>query len=91
MSPHMERRRNKRHNFCTTLEFGMHRDPYNAIFKCDTANISADGLCIYVDKPLREGDELAIGTILPIPHEKAIVRWVRKIGTLYIAGLNCVS
>lgn len=89
MSPHLERRRNKRNSLCATLEFGLHRDPYNSIFTCDTANISADGLCIYFDKPLREGDELAIRTILPIPHKKAIVRWVRKIGTLYIAGLSC--
>ncbi len=91
MAPHWDRRKNKRHNFRTTLEFRLGRDPYKSIFKCDTANISPDGLCIYFDRPLREGDELTIGTVLPIPHKKAIVRWVRKLGTLYITGLNCVS
>ncbi len=90
--PHRERRLHDRYTFSAPLEFGLLRDPANDILKCTTANISADGLCIYLDKPVSEGDELAIRSVLPIICKKATVRWVRKIGIkLFIAGLSCVS
>ena len=90
--PHSERRKHERYTFSAPLEFGLLHDTGNDIVRCTTANISADGLCIYLDKPVSEGDELAIGSILPIICKKATVRWMRKIGIqLYIAGLSCVS
>ena len=55
-------------------------------------NISASGLCVRADSPLRVDDRIIIrNTILPSFFQKASVRWVTEAGNgYYMAGLLCL-
>ena len=88
----MIKRKHHRHffhqyiNYRTDLE---HSSCDDACFKGVTINMSNGGLCLFVDKPLCEGDKIRIlKNNATGPDKTAIVRWVKLVNNeIYKIGL----
>jgi len=93
LSTKVNRRKNFRHHIYAPLEYALSAETSSGIFEGLTFNISVDGLCLYLDNPLSEGDEISIkSNALPFSCDKATVRWVKTISKeLHMAGLRIVS
>jgi hypothetical protein len=71
-----------------TLEITIPSQPQKGTLLAVSANISDIGICIYTFKPLKEGQEIVFKSTLPVPHGRAIVRWVKQCNPdIYKAGV----
>ena len=74
-----ERRRDRRTIFPSTIEYGMKAAATGETFKGVAVNISESGLCLYTSSFLKEGQEIAIMSALPVSSRVASVRWTRSV------------
>ena len=66
----------------------MPSHPQNRTLVAISSNISNAGVCIYTFKPLEEGQEIIFKNTLPVPYNRATVRWVRQCNkSIYKAGV----
>jgi PilZ domain len=59
------------------------------IFKCAVVNVSDSGINLFISRPLDMGQEITIRGDVPNLARTAVVRWTRKLGEFYTAGLQC--
>ncbi len=87
-----ERRRGVRHELSAPAEFGLDIHTRDGVLNGHMVNISASGLCVRADSPLRVDDRIIIrNALLPSFFQKASVRWVAEAGNgYYMAGLLCL-
>lgn len=74
-----ERRRYRRTIFPSTIEYGMKEEATGESFKGVAVNISESGLCLYTSNVLKEGQVIAIMSVLPVSSRVASVRWIRSV------------
>ncbi len=91
----VDRRRNPRNTFITTIDFLIASDRTNqedkALQRGITINISNSGMCLYVFNPVEEGQEIQLysNTIDP-PCRSAKIKWVKRVTKdVYKVGINC--
>lgn len=85
----MTQRRHQRSPHKETLEITVPSHPKNGTLIAISSNICDGGLCIYTFKPLAEGEEILFKSALPVPYQRAEVRWVRQCNpTIYKAGVQ---
>jgi c-di-GMP-binding flagellar brake protein YcgR len=75
----VERRRYRRSVFPSTIEYEIRTEATGDTFKGVAVNISESGLCLYTSNVLKEGQEIAIISVLPVPSRNAAVRWTRSL------------
>lgn len=87
----VERRRYRRSIFPSTIEYEIKAEGRGETFKGVAVNISESGLCLYTSGVLKEGQEIAIMSVLPVSSRTAAVRWskilntdVCKIGLMFV-------
>jgi hypothetical protein len=90
ISDSSERREHARYDFLRRIEYVLNPAISNENLKAVTINISRTGLCLYIFTALREGQEMIIGSPLPVPFKTASVRWIKKMeDNFYKVGLTC--
>ena len=83
-----DKRRHLRYSFPYSVEYILDPHTTDKIFKGILINISNSGLCLRIFYHLAEGQKITIKSIIPIPCQKATVRWIKKCDNhSYIAGL----
>jgi c-di-GMP-binding flagellar brake protein YcgR len=88
----VERRRYRRSVFPSTIEYEIKTQATGGTLKGVAVNISESGLCLYTSNVLREGLEIAIISVLPVPSRNAAVRWTKSLNEdLCKAGLMFVK
>jgi hypothetical protein len=87
-----DKRKHQRHLFFHKLEYcSVPRSP-DDISQGSIINISESGLCMYTARQLAEGDDIEIMNALPVPYQKANIRWVVKyFHDLYKIGLAFID
>lgn len=96
MQPDTERRKHPRNTFVRSIEYTLpHREGTSGEESARgvTVNMSLNGLCLYLFKPLPAGQELKIARGVPGKRNlKAIVQWIEQITVdTYKAGLHFTS
>jgi c-di-GMP-binding flagellar brake protein YcgR len=94
MSPELrERRKFRRYDFPSPMEYGLNLEVADEVFRAYTINISGNGMCSYLEGPVKLGQEVTIKEcVLPFLCGAAIVRWVNKLDkNTYMAGLECLT
>jgi hypothetical protein len=89
-----EKRRNPRQAFTDNIEFCLSsRSPdSNKTFLGACVNINEFGMCIYTFDCVNEGETIEIKTTLPVPYDRAEVRWVKTYsGNFYKVGLMFIA
>jgi hypothetical protein len=67
-------------------------DPFSAdeVFEGTIDNISESGMCLITSRPLREGQEITIKSLLFLPSQTAVVCWIEPQDDSYRIGLKFV-
>ncbi len=87
LQPLSVRRKEMRYSSDAEVTFAVSPDEKN--LKGTALNMSASGLCIKTNAPLRQGQSLTVNLGRGKPILSALVRWLMRLeGGLYIAGLN---
>ena len=87
-----EKRKNERRLFSDNIEFSLCPPSPHKSLVGSCANISDYGLCIYTFEQVKEGEIIEIRDALPVPHKKAVVRWVKAYsGDFYKVGLMFID
>ncbi len=75
------------------MEYGLSLEVTEGVFRAYTINISGNGMCSYLEGPVKLGQIITIKEcVLPFLCGTAIVRWVNKLDkNTYMAGLECVT
>jgi len=75
----MEHRTQSRHDFLSTIEFTL-EPPSNGgkLHKGVVVNVNSEGLGVYMLEKLSAGQKIIIQTGLPVAHQPAAVRWIKK-------------
>ncbi len=88
----VERRRYRRSVFPSTIEYEIKTEATAGTFKGAAVNISESGMCIYTSDVLKEGQEIVIISVLPVPSRNAAVRWTKSLNDdLCKVGLKFVK
>jgi len=83
-----ERRKDIRYDFPKKIEYVLNPETSGKIYSGVITNISKSGLCLYIFHPLTEGQKIIIKSTLPVSHQTADVRWIKKVDNdFYKAGL----
>jgi hypothetical protein len=72
------RRRDQRHLFFTNIEYYISSPLPEEMYLGSNINMSDSGMCMYTYRRLNEGDHIRIKNALPVPHQKAAVRWTKR-------------
>jgi hypothetical protein len=87
-----ESRRQPRKAHTDNIEFCVNPTEISATLHGTLIDISESGMCLYTFRPLFEGQNIIVKSPLPVPHQKAIVRWVKKYAEdLYRVGLMFIE
>jgi len=72
------------------MEYGLNLETTDEFFGAYTINISSNGMCTYLEGPVKPGQKVTIKECaLPFLCGTAIVRWVNKLDkNTYMAGLE---
>ena len=88
----IERRRHPRRPHCQNVEFCLVSRPSGEILVGASVDLSDSGLCMYTFDELAQGENIEIKNALPVPYQKAVVRWVKnyaidlyKVGIMFVA------
>jgi len=84
-----ERRRHLRHTYLVNTECMLNPSTSGEIFECAVVNVSDSGINLFISRPLDMGQEITIRGDVPNLTRTAFVRWTRKLGGFYTAGLEC--
>ncbi len=91
LSNNGERRNSLRYDFPQRIGYILSPKISEETFSGVTINISNSGLCLYIFNLIHEGQKIAIKSTLPVPHQTALVRWIKKVDAdLYKAGVMFV-
>ena len=89
-SVEVEQRAHQRRPHKQCLEIRLQSRSQHDTLLAISSDISESGVCIFTFKPLKEGDGLLFTGHLPVPYNKATVRWVKqckrsfyKVGALF--------
>jgi len=86
------RRRHRRQLFFTNIEYCLSFLLPGEVYLGSNINISDSGMCMYTYRRLYEGDDIKINNALPIPHQRATVRWTKRYADdFYKVGLEFVG
>jgi len=92
LSHNGEKRRSLRYDFPQRIEYILSPETSENIYQGVTINISNTGVCLYIFNLIYEGQKIAIKSTLPVPHQTALVRWIKKVDAdLYKAGVLFVD
>jgi hypothetical protein len=87
----MERRKHTRYSYLKKIGFCAHPSADEACIGIIT-DISDSGMCMTTFYPLEEGQEIIIKDPLPVPYQRATIRWIRKYHEdYYRVGLTFVE
>jgi len=86
----IERRKYKRHDFFTSIEYSLFLERTDAFSIGCIMNTGGPGACMYLYRSITEGQKIDIRrSIFPSLCGTATVQWVKKIKEdLYVAGLR---
>jgi hypothetical protein len=84
VSSSFDRRTHERYDFSSQIEYVVDT---NEVFEGSVTDLNNSGLCIFTANPLKEGQEISIKSVLPIPSQTAKVIWVSKHDDFYKIGL----
>ena len=80
-------RRHQRKIYVSTFAYRL-PSRSSEIFFGVTSNISDSGMCIYSDARPYEGENVEFRSSLPVPYQRATVKWIKKdVNNLYKMGL----
>jgi PilZ domain len=92
MTPESNRERQfPRYDHCRTIQYVLTDHSTTEVFLGVTRNISLGGICLYMDRPLKEGQRVQIISKLPMGSPMAALRWIEEENSLYVAGLMFVD
>jgi c-di-GMP-binding flagellar brake protein YcgR len=74
----IERRKHSRYPFPEKINYVCGNGATSDILRGITVNISDSGMCLYLFKNHREGQEITILSDLPIQSRKATIRWINN-------------
>jgi hypothetical protein len=87
-----ESRRHPRRAHTDIIEFCLNPANTTATLHGTVIDISESGMSLYTFKPLSEGQGIIVKSALPVPYQKAIVRWVKRYSEdLYRVGLMFIE
>ncbi len=84
-----ERRRHLRYTYLANTEYMLNPSTSGEIFECAVINVSDSGINLFISRSLDMGQEITIRGDVPNLTRTAVVRWTRKLGGFYTAGLEC--
>ena len=84
-----ERRRHLRYTYLANTKYMLNPSTSGEIFDCAVVNVSDSGINLFISRPLDMGQEITIRGDVPNLARAAVVRWTRKLGEFYTAGLQC--
>jgi len=84
-----ERRKHLRYTYLVDIEYMLNPQTTDEIFKCAVVNISSCGMSLLIRDLHHIGQKITIRSELPNLAETAVVRWTKKIGGCYKAGVEC--
>lgn len=87
-----DQRRHTRYDFPSSIEYVLAPSTDDGVVhKGVTVNISSTGLALYLFDLLPEGQEIIIKTGLPVDHQSAQVRWIKKQNSsFFFSGLKFI-
>ena len=86
------KRKTWRSNYLGTVQYCIAPCSGDDILLGAGIDISDDGICMFCSQSHREGEALIIKNQLPVPRDRAMVRWVRQYAKdLYKVGAEFVS
>jgi hypothetical protein len=88
----VERRRHQRRPHADNIEFCLIPSDLTTILRGISIDISDSGMCLYTFTPMNTGQNILIKNFLPVPYQKATIRWVKKhTEGLYRVGLLLIE
>jgi len=84
-----EPRRHGRRNLLSTVYYCLNPRSDEGLLIGSGIDISESGMSMVTSYPLKKGQNVIIKSSLPVPHRRAIVRWVMELNeNCYQAGLE---
>ncbi len=84
-----ELRRHGRRNCLRIVHYCLNPHSDGRVLIGSGIDISESGMSMYSSHPLKEGQDVIIKSALPVPHRKAIVRWIKELNkNWYQVGLE---
>jgi hypothetical protein len=84
----VERRRHQRRPHADSIEFYLIPSDLTTTLRGISIDISDSGMCLYTFTPINTNQNILIRNFLPVPYQRATVRWVKKhTEELYRVGL----
>ncbi len=88
----VERRIHKRRPHADSIEFCLIPSDLTTTLRGISIDISDSGMCLYTFTPINTGQNIVINNFLPVPYQKATVRWVKKhTEELYRVGIMFIE
>jgi c-di-GMP-binding flagellar brake protein YcgR len=85
-------RRHPRRAHTDIIEFCLNPTDITTTLQGTLVDISDSGMGLYSFQPLFAGQHITVRSTLPVPYQKAIVRWVKKYSEdLYRVGLMFIE
>jgi hypothetical protein len=74
-----ELRRHERSNYLGTVHYCLNPQSDGRVLIGSGIDVSQSGMSMFSAYPLKKGQGITIKTKLPVPHQKATVRWIREL------------
>ena len=91
MESTVERRRHLRYTYLVNTECRLNPSTSDEILECVVVNVSDSGMNLFISRALDTGQEVTIRDGVPNLGRSAVVRWTKKLGGFYTAGLECTD
>ena len=84
-----EKRRHLRYTYLVNAEYTLNPSTSGETFDCTVVNVSDSGINLLISRSLDLEQKITIRGDVPNFVRTAVVRWTRKLGGFYTAGLEC--
>ena len=82
-------RRHGRSNYLGTIRYCLNPHSDGRVLIGSGIDVSESGMCMFSSYPLKKDQGIIIKSKLPVPHQRAKVRWVKELGeNWYQVGLE---
>ncbi len=87
-----ELRRHSRNNYLGTVHYCLDPHSREGVMIASGIDVSESGLSMFSSYPLKKGQGILIKSSLPVPHRKAMVKWVKELKeNWYQVGLEFIA
>lgn len=84
-----ELRRHERRHYLGAVRYCLNPHPDGSLLVGSGIDVSDSGMSMFSSYPLKRGQGVIIKTKLPVPHQRATVRWIRELNeNWYQVGLE---